>query len=134
MTLTTTDRTEADYGEQTECLAKAQAALRCLPDTHDAIARHLHELGCRGHVGDGQPTALEMYLRKATGWDCDVARESVEWGTSSWSFTLKLSSVVSRFGWCYDAGDYEELYGYPTAGSTTEISADELPGLAPMGR
>lgn len=133
MTMTDSARTELDNSEHAQCLATAQAALRILPDTPYGIAYFLRELGCRGEVGTGKPCALTMYLRKSTGWDCDVRRESVEWGTSDWGFTLKLSSVVSHFGWNYDAGDYEFLYGLPTGGRVTEITTAELPGLAAMG-
>ena len=129
MTLTEQARTEMDYAEQAEALAFAQAALRVLPDTPEGIAEYLTELGVQGHVGDFQSCALEAYLEGATGYDCDVRRESVEFGNGLWAFTLKLSSVVSRFGWAYDGGEYEALYGTPTPGRTERITAAELSGL-----
>lgn len=133
MTTTIPSRAILDNAEHAQCLAAGQAALRILPDTPEGIRSYLADLGCRGEVGTGKPCALTMYLRKSTGWDCDVHRTSVEWGTSDWSFTVKLSSVVEHFGWNYDAGDYPELCGHPTGGRCTEITAAELPGLAEMG-
>lgn len=132
MTLTHETRHAQDMADMMEALLRAQAILRTLPERADEIAALLLELGVRGHVGDGEPTALEMYLRKATGWDVDVHDDTAEWGTSSWQFTLRLPERAIHFGWNYRAGDYEALLGYPTGGRTTEITDEELPGLAPL--
>jgi hypothetical protein len=132
MTLIQDARHETDNAEMLEATQAAQAALRILPDTPDAIAMYLFDLGCMGSVGDGKPCALAKYLQASTGWDCEVRRESVTFSTSSWDFTLKLSSVVTHFGWNYDAGDYPYLVGFPRATYVTVITPDELPGLASL--
>lgn len=122
-----------DQAEMMLTLERATAALRCLPSTSDDIAAYLTELGCRGHVGDGIPTALEVYLEESTGHDLTLWREAAEWGCARWSFTLSLPKAVYAFQLEYDGGSYPELYDEPTAGSVTIITADELRGLAPMG-
>lgn len=122
-----------DQAEMMLTLERATAALRCLPSTSEEIRSHLGELGCRGHVGDVWPTALEVYLEESTGSPLTLSRETAEWGNARWAFTISLPKAAVAFQWEYDAGTYPELYGEPTAGSVTIITADELRGLAPMG-
>lgn len=132
MTLTTHEQDNVDQADMLESLERAQAALRILPTDLSELRHFLAGQGVRGRVGDGGPCALTMYLLGATGLDADVRRESVQFITSQWDFTVKLAGHVQRFGWSYDAGEYPELYGRPSKGTVTEITAAELPGLAAL--
>lgn len=133
MTLIDGTRHEADQADFLESVQIAQAALRVLPDTPPGIAHYLAGQGVSGRVGWGRGDALEVYLEACTGMDVELRRESAVFTYDGQEFTLKLSSVVSHFGWQYDAGDWPELYGDRCPGTVQAITPDELPGLGPVG-
>lgn len=132
MTATLEHSHTRDQAEMMLTLDRALAALRILPTRPSEIAAWLHELGCRGHVGDELATALECYLEASTGLSVILRRDTAEWGGPRWAFTLDLAPEVTHFQWSYDSGDYDELYGDPTPGDVAIIAVDELAGLGPV--